>query len=829
MKKALKITAALAILLIVVLAIIPYFFKGKIKQQIKSSINEQVNAQVDFSDANISLLSGFPNITLTIEDLKIINFEPFEGKTLAEIEKVAVRLPLSNILSFFSGKLSVNSFTVTGCDLNLITNKQGIANYDISKPTTSEVESKETADESEGVNLAVKEYQILKSNLKYSDFSSNIHLNLDNINHKGAGDFSSAISNLKTNTSTLLSFNYDDFEYFNKKTLDLEATLKLDLEKMKFSFLENQANLDKLKLVFDGFFQLNENDMMLDLAFNTPSSEFSNLFNILPSNFQSYFNEVDATGNFAIDGRLKGVVDDKHIPTINLNMVSNGASFKHKNLNSSVENIAIDVSITNKTGLSDDTKVELKKLFFNIEEDRFDANAFVELFENPRVSMSLDSKFKLENLYNTLNLEALEGMKGNIVGEIQTSFDMEAIKKNRYHQTKSKGNVELSNFIYKSEEMKETLNIKKAIFRIENDQSYLDKLTATTGKSDLMVAGKLENLLGYLFNNEAIKGDFSLDSNNFVVDDFLSETEEEEVTENKQPNEVALDQVTIPDYLNLNFKLKAKQASYNSINLKDFEGILVVKDQKAMLKNISFGLFKGRINLDGEILTKSKTPTFDFSLNAQNFDIAQSFSQLELFNTVAPISDFVEGILNSNIKISGKLDKELSPIMASIKGNADSQLLSSRVHLEDNATFKSLASNFDFLDEKTIDLSNLKTHLSFEDGKVQVKPFNIKYKDIPVEFSGSHGFDLSMNYDVKLMVPAQYFSSYLDGIVSLTDEEKKDMVVPVNAKLTGDFTKPLVSTDLKTAIASLTSQIAKKKAGSLIENGKKELLKFFNR
>ena len=51
---------------------------------------------------------------------------------------------------------------------------------------------------------------------------------------------------------------------------------------------------------------------------------------------------------------------------------------------------------------------------------------------------------------------------------------------------------------------------------------------------------------------------------------------------------------------------------------------------------------------------------------------------------------------------------------------------------------------------------DLKVRLTFEDGKVAVKPFNVKYKDIDIEVSGKHGFDQSLDYDLALDVPAKY-------------------------------------------------------------------------
>lgn len=49
-----------------------------------------------------------------------------------------------------------------------------------------------------------------------------------------------------------------------------------------------------------------------------------------------------------------------------------------------------------------------------------------------------------------------------------------------------------------------------------------------------------------------------------------------------------------------------------------------------------------------------------------------------------------------------------------------------------------LSSKATFLDVKDI-LKDVKAALSFENGKVSVKPFTLKHKDISVQIAGSHG------------------------------------------------------------------------------------------
>jgi hypothetical protein len=56
---------------------------------------------------------------------------------------------------------------------------------------------------------------------------------------------------------------------------------------------------------------------------------------------------------------------------------------------------------------------------------------------------------------------------------------------------------------------------------------------------------------------------------------------------------------------------------------------------------------------------------------------------------------------------------------------------------------KSLRSNLKFIDVSKLNLNDLKAAVTFKDGKVNVKPFTIKYKD-QTTVGGTHSFDQVM-------------------------------------------------------------------------------------
>ena len=268
----------------------------------------------------------------------------------------------------------------------------------------------------------------------------------------------------------------------------------------------------------------------------------------------------------------------------------------------------------------------------------------------------------------------------------------------------------------------------------------------------------------------------------------------------------------IPAFLNCSLTAKANTVLYDNLILKDCSGKLIVKDQAVTLENVKTNIFGGQIGLNGMVSTKEKISKFNMNLGLNKVDINQTFTQLDMLKKIAPIAGVINGKLNSTIKLSGNLNaNEMTPDLKTISGDLLGQLLSTTVNPSNSNLLSALGSNIKFLDVSKLNLNDLKAALSFKDGKVTVKPFDIKYQDIKVTVGGTHGFDQLMNYSLKLDVPAKYMGTEANALLaklSPSDVAKLDNI-PVNASLTGSFSKPKVTTDIKAATTSLVTSLVK--------------------
>ena len=781
------------------------------KEAVKSLLNDSVNAQIDFETVDLSLLSSFPHANVTVGNLKIVNQKAFKGDTLCSVHSISFDLPIKELFKNESdGPLVINSIEIEEAILSIKSDEFGNTNYDISKVT----EDISTVND-RNFKLNIEDYAIRNSTVTYIDETSNTVVNITKLNHSGKGNFSSDFSDLQTKTEARVSFSVDSINYLNATSIKLDALIDLDLNENKYTFKDNKALINKLPLEFNGFVKLLDVGQEMNISFKSTGSSFKDFLAVLPKAYSKEIEDVTTTGGFSVDGKIQGLLTELTIPMLDINIISKNASFKYPDLPKSVDAISIDAHIKNDTGNAADTYVNINNLEFKIDQDVFSSSATLKnITNNMLVDATIDGTLNLANISKAYPIETETELSGLLKGTLHSSFDMNAIETNAYERTKNNGAIVVSDLVFSTEEGASPIRVSKAEILFKPAIVTLQSFAATTGKSDIEASGSIINLLGFLFSDQLLKGNFKLNSNTFSVSDFMPKSSGDSVK--IEPTE----SLKIPSFLECVFNVDAKTVLYDNLTLEDVKGTVILKDEKATLKNMSSRIFDGNLTINGTVNTQNETPTFDMDLGMDRFNISQSFNAMEMFQNMAPIAKALQGTLNSTFKISGDLSNDFTPQLNSINGDAFAELLSTKVEPKNAAVFDKLQGALSFVDFDKLDLKDLKTKLDFKNGNVNVSPFDITYEDIKITVAGAHSFDNKMGYEAVFEVPANYFGTEVNSLIAkINTDEAKNLTIPVTASIGGSFKSPTVSTDLASGVSSLTKQLVEIQKQKLISKG----------
>ncbi len=823
MKKILKGLVIFVGIIFLLLLILPFAFKGKITKIAKEQINKNVNALVDFQDLSVSLIRSFPDVSVDLQNLSVVNNAPFVGDTLAAIGHTYVDISLSSLLG---DTPKINSVKLANVFIDVKINKDSIANYNIALPSEEEIKEEVTNEKSAPFSLAITNYSLENINLKYVDEISNMSSKVVNFNHSGSGDLSKNILELDTHTNAdAITFMMDEVAYLKDLHLKYDAKIGVDYaHDLKLIFKDNIAHINDLNLAFDGVFVMLKDAYDLDFTLKSEKSEFKSLLSLIPNAYTSDFPKVSTTGALDLHGVVKGQYSDTTIPTMDVVLKTENASLKYPDLPNKIENINLDTHITNTTGVMDDIKVEVKSFGFRIAKDIFKASTTVtKPISNLTVDTNINGQVDLGNLKNAYPIPPLEyDLKGILKANISAAFDMNAINKEQYDQINSKGNIVLTGISLGSEFTPNPLLIKKATMLFSLNHIDLKDTEVASGASDIELDGSLDNIYKYAFADGTLKGKLNIASRLFKVSDFYESDTTIAVEETTTVTDTITtsEQFKIPENIEFSGSVNAKKILYDDIELSNFKGITVVKNQKIAFNKANANIFKGAIVIDGFVDTKPNPTLYDFKMNLKQVDIASAFNSMEMLRKIAPIVGAFKGRFDTDFDLAGALSNDFIPVLSNLTGGALANLQVDKINPSKNKFLSLAESKMGFLDFDKTDLKDLKTKITFKDSKVNVEPFALKLQGMPVTIGGSHGFDNQMDYNLNFDLPAKYLGSQAQGILSkLSGSDHENLTVPLNVKVGGTVTNPTVLPGMKDAVASL----AKKAIGSQKEKAKEKI------
>lgn len=431
MKKLVKwllITFASFLVLIILAGIlIPIFFKKDIQEAVNKQLANAVNADVSFNidKVHVTLFKNFPNLTVEVEELGVVNREPFDGEVLFASEKFGVEVNLSDLL--FGDQLKVKGVSVYNPIINVKVLKDGRANYDIAMPSSDTIPTKES--ESTAFSFGIDHWEMVNASIVYDDQSMPYYLEIKGLNHQGSGDFNQNNFDLTTyTTADSVTTSYDGMEFLTNKRAEIDAVIQISENFSKYTFKKNKAKVNDFAMSFDGWFKMNENDFGMDISYNSPENSFKSLLSLVPGMYTSSFDGIETKGDLSFNGFVRGTYSDNQMPAFSVAMLVKDAMFKYPDLPTAVTNINLDLLVNNEDGILDNTSIDLKTLHLDFGSNPFDASLLIENLKDYRMKAQLATQLNLAELTKMFPIDGIE-LRGTFAAKLTAQGVYDSINK----------------------------------------------------------------------------------------------------------------------------------------------------------------------------------------------------------------------------------------------------------------------------------------------------------------------------------------------------------------------------------------------------------------
>jgi len=821
LKRILKWSGISLLLLLVLIIIAPFIFKDKIVQIVKEEANNNLNAKVDFGDFDLTLFSSFPDFRFKIQNVSVINVEPFKGDTLAYIKELSFDLNIKSVIS--GDKYQVNSLVIDEPKINGIVMHDGKANWDIAKASSDTTAAAPADTAATKFALKLKSLEIKHANITYNDMQGNMSAVLKDMNYTLSGDFTQdnfLLSNLLEIAE--LSYDMGGVGYLTKAKTRFKADIDMDMPNMKFTFKENELSINDLRLSFDGFVSMPKEDITMDLKFAAKQTEFKSILSLIPSVYSKDFASVKTEGSLKLNGKAAGTMhtsadgNSDTYPSFEVNLGIANAMFKYPSLPKSVNNINIDVHVENKKDYLDATVVDVNKFHLEMAGNPIDMWAHVKTpISDPDLSAEIKGIINMASVKEFVPLEKGDEMSGVVKADISAAGRMSSIDKKEYDKFKMAGSLEIDKMNYKTTTLPYAVMLNMMKLNFTNQYVELAGFDALMGKSDVRANGKIDNFLQYIFKDSLIKGNFNVQSNFMDLNELMSSsTTETAAVQPAAADTAAMTVAEVPGNIDFNLNANFVKVLYDNLTIDNMVGNIVVRQKKVDMTNLNLGLLGGKVLMNGYYeTTNPKKPTVDLTFKVDNFDIQKTFAAFNTVQKLAPIGQYAKGMFTATLEnFKADLDQTMSPILSSLHGNG--VFKTNSVSIGGFPAFTKLGEALKIEQLKNLTLQNVVADYEFKDGRVFLRnPVKVKIDKIDAEITGSTGFDQTIDYNWKMTVPTEMFGAQANNMVgSLLGQANAaagtnlsmPKTVKVNVGFGGTVTNPTVKTGTKAGEAGGT-------------------------
>lgn len=823
LKRILKWSGITFLVLLILVIAAPFLFKDKLVQLVKDEANKSLNAKVDFGDFDLTLFSSFPDFRFKIQDVSVINMEPFAGDTLAYIKELSFDLNIKSVIS--GDKYQVNSVVIDEPKINGIVMHDGKANWDITKPSTDTTAAAPVDTSATKFALKLKSLEIKHATITYNDMQGNMSAILKDLNYTMSGDFTQdvfVLSNLLDIAET--SYNMGGVGYLTKVKTHFKADLDMDMPNMKFAFKENELGLNDLGLSFDGFVAMPKEDISMDMKFAAKQTEFKSILSLIPSVYSKDFASVQTKGSLKLNGFVKGTMHSEKdstkntYPSFDINLGIADAMFKYPSLPKSVNNINVDVHVANPKDYLDATVIDVNKFHLEMAGNPIDMWAHVKTpISDPDLAAEVKGIINLTSVKEFIPLDKGDDMSGIVKADISAAGRMSSLDRKEYDKFKMAGTLEIDKMNYKTSTLPYDVLLNVMKMNFTNQFVELSAFDAMMGKSDIKANGRIDNFMQYVFKDSLIKGSFNVQSNLMDLNQLMSSTESTATAQPAAADTAAMSVAEVPGNIDFNLNANFAKVLYDNLTIDNMVGNIVVRQKKVDMTNLKLGLLGGNVLMNGYYETTNPTkPTVNMNFKVDNFDIQKTFTAFNTVQKLAPIGQYAKGMFTATLEnFKADLDQSMSPILSSLHGNGVFKTAS--VSVGGFPPFTKLGEALKIEQLKNLNIQNVMADYEFKDGRVNLRnPVKVKMDKIDAEITGSTGFDQTIDYNWKMDVPTELFGSQANTMVAgllgqANAAAGTNLSVPKNVKVNvgfgGTVMKPTIKTGMKNDGKSTTEAV----------------------
>lgn len=815
MKKGLIIAGIVFFVLIGILIAVPFVFRDALLDKTVATINRGLNVTIGFSDFKLSLIRNFPKASISLKNFTVNGKGSFENDSLLTVKSLRTSFGLFDLLS--PDDLTINEIILDQANLKLLVNSKNEVNWQIFPEEKEPAEHSGTEKES-SFGMKLSKIEINNSNVVYLDESLPMRLDFNGINMLLSGKMYGSDTRLNVNgMSDHVTLLYDGINYISKSRLGIKSLLDINFDSMDFKFSEGELLVNNLPLDLQGNFSMPGDTIFFDLGFASKATTLGEILTLTPPEYESYLEDLKATGNASFTGSFKGYYYGESYPYLQVQLRLAGGNARYAGMPEEIKNISGNLAVIKPQGGVNKTVVSISNAHFEIRNNPMDMDLQLSnLLDDMRFDGKIAGRLNFDHLKEALPLDSLD-LAGLLDINLGIKGNYSAIENKHYESIQTDGLVSVSNLVFTSKDWNAPIQITSGKLDFAPERINLRQMDMKIGQSDMAFSGSISDYYPYIFSGGTLRGSMQLQSNYLNLNELMQlQVESPNPGPIQQPSAenrrgrsdtkpVAKTVATtsamafkVPEQLNFSIQADVKKALYDQLNISNINGQVMINDGKINLRGVQMNLLDGEMRLAGTYAnTKQNQPLVDMAIDLVSFDIPTAFQSMNLVRNYLPIAQQSKGRFSTTLNLKGQLNENMGLMMSSLNGTG--LFKSFNVQVLNSPVFNKIKTvlNEDKLRDMRID--DFAANFTIENGNLLLRPFETKIAGQHAVFSGRLNVDNLIDMQIGFLINRDALSSNIQNTLGFLPGQQNIQVIPVGIAIKGPVRDPYVNVDLSDA------------------------------
>lgn len=769
---------------------LPVLFKDRLVGLVVDQVNQRVDADVALGDVSVSVLPSFPDLTLTAHDLAITGKGAFEGVQLAKLGTLVATVDLGSLIG--DGPPQLAELRLADGSIQVITDKEGRSNTDIAPADPAAPPAPE---QPSTLELELEDYRLENLDLLYDDQQGSTRVEIKDLDHSGKGEIDGDLLHLNTRTDmAALTVASGGVTWLDQVKVGSDLELDLNQGTGAIRFGNNSLSLNDLRLGFEGDITPRGDDLDLDMKVAALETSFKSLLSLLPDLYKADFAGLQASGTLALNAAIKGLLpaEGEALPGFDLSLKIQDGRFQVPDLPAAVEAVNLDLSANHPGGLLDAMVLNVPRFALSVAGSPISGKLrLAHVDSDPDIDASIKGDLDLASLSKVYPVEGV-APQGRLDMDLDLGGRVSDFEASAVDKVRASGHFRLSNAVYHDSSLPAPLEIGSADLELSPATVALNSFSAKLGKTDLALVGRLDNAVAYALTDAPLRGQLTWTSGVLDLNPFLADDPAEASAPKAREAPESSSLVVIPANLDLSLDATAATVLYEDKTIRNAIAKLRVADQALSFEKLQMDVLDGTIGMKGSYTAKDdQAADVDMELTMATFEVAGMVSSFETLAKLAPVAKRATGKFRSGLTMKAKLNKDLSPDLASLASSGSLVALGIALQPGFMGKLADAVKNQDFTH---LDLGDSELGFDIQKGRLRIQPTTVKVGGVKGTLKGTTGvldetLDLVLNLDVPL---AKIGASDLLSSAGLAGQSTGRLKVLVG----GTFDNPTVKVDL---------------------------------